>query len=134
MVGQQGNLELIGSILKEKKLHIPKKRIASYLTLFERAQEIFPQPQQQALLVHLLHSWESSKKKVVAQLEELGERQLPLTVVMGVLAEEFTCRRMGTDLDADYVKHRGLALAWLQASEDDVAEWEEGVQPVFDAL
>ncbi|HOW44990.1 MAG TPA: hypothetical protein PK919_07445 [Candidatus Aminicenantes bacterium] len=90
MVGQQGNLELIGSILKEKKLHIPKKRIASYLTLFERAQEIFPQPQQQALLVHLLHSWESSKKKVVAQLEELGERQLPLTVVMGVLAEDWS--------------------------------------------
>lgn len=63
-----------------------------------------------------------------------ADAEVQTLLAMGVLAEEFTCRRMGTDLDADYVKHRGLALAWLQASEDDVAEWEEGVQPVFDAL
>jgi len=55
-------------------------------------------------------------------------------LAMGVLAEEFSSRRMGTTLDTDYVQHRGLALGWLQASEDDVAEWEEGVQPIFDAL
>lgn len=55
-------------------------------------------------------------------------------LALGVLAETFACRRMDMPLDADYVKHRGLALAWLQASEDDVTDWEEALQPTFDAL
>jgi len=58
--------------------------------MLEGSQEIFPQPQQKALLVQLLHTYENSKKKVVIQLEELGEKELPLTVVMGVLAEDWT--------------------------------------------
>lgn len=90
MVGQISNLEQIRSILLEKKLRISRQKIADSLSLFDRSQEIFPQPQQQALLVQLLHTYEKSKKKVVVQLEELGEKKLPLTVVMGVLAEDWS--------------------------------------------
>ncbi len=83
-------LDQIKNILKTKKLHIPPKKISASLAMLEGSQEIFPQPQQKALLVQLLHTYENSKKKVVIQLEELGEKELPLTVVMGVLAEDWT--------------------------------------------
>jgi hypothetical protein len=90
MVGQANNLEQVRSILCGKKLHISRQKIGDCLSLVEKSQEIFPQPQQQALLVQLLHTYEKCKKKVVIQLEELGEKKLPLTVVMGVLAEDWT--------------------------------------------
>ncbi len=90
MAEQPGDLELIRSILSKKKLHISRQKIADNLAMFERSQEIFPQPHQRALLVQLLHVYEHSKKKVVIQLEELGEKKLPLTVVMGVLAEDWS--------------------------------------------
>jgi hypothetical protein len=80
----------IKAILAEKKLHISKKEIAQNLAMIDQSQEIFPQSRQQALLVQLLHAYENSKKKVVIQLEELGEKKLPLTVIMGVLAEDWT--------------------------------------------
>ena len=96
MVGQISNLEQIRSILSEKKLRISRHKIADSLSLVDHSQEIFPQPQQQALLVQLLHMYEKSKKKVVVQLEELGEKKLPLTVVMGVLAEDW--RGMGNSI------------------------------------
>jgi hypothetical protein len=90
MVGKAVDLEQIRSILSGKKLHISRQKIDESLGLIKSSQEIFPQPQQQALLVQLLHTYENSKKKVVVQLEELGEKKLPLTVVMGVLAEDWT--------------------------------------------
>jgi hypothetical protein len=90
MVVPTSNLEQIRAILSDKKLHISRQKIVDSLALFEHSQEIFPQPQQQALLVQLLHTYENSKKKVVIQLEELGEKKLPLTVVMGVLAEDWS--------------------------------------------
>jgi hypothetical protein len=80
----------IKAILADKKLHISKEEIAQNLAMIDHSQEIFPQLRQQALLVQLLHTYDNSKKKVVVQLEELGEKKLPLTVVMGVLAEDWT--------------------------------------------
>ena len=80
----------IKAILAGKKLHISRKEIARNLGMVDRSQEIFPQTRQQALLVQLLHTYDNTKKKVVVQLEELGEKKLPLTVVMGVLAEDWT--------------------------------------------
>lgn len=90
MVGTASSLEQIRAILREKRLRISRQKIAASLALVEQSQEIFPQPQQQALLVHLLHLHEKSKKKVLVQMEELGEKRLPLTVVMGVLAEDWS--------------------------------------------
>ncbi len=113
------NLEQIRSILSGKKLHISRQKIIDSLALFERSQEIFPQPQQQALLVQLLHTYENSKKKVVVQLEELGEKKLPLTVVMGVLAEDWS--GMGNSiLGIIHQKHgnvlfmKGFTLSFLE--------------------
>jgi hypothetical protein len=83
-------LDQIKNILKGKKLPISRQKICDSVAMLEGSQEIFPQPQQKALLVQLLHTYENTKKKVVIQLEELGEKELPLTVVMGVLAEDWT--------------------------------------------
>ena len=101
-----------------KKLHISRQKIADNLAMLERSQEIFPQPQQKALLVQLLHSYENSKKKVVVQLEEIGEKQLPLTIVMGVLGEDWT--GMGNSiLGIIHQKHgnvlfmKGFTLSYL---------------------
>ncbi|MBN2345063.1 MAG: hypothetical protein JXO51_01650 [Candidatus Aminicenantes bacterium] len=90
MVGHTGDLEKVREILRGKKLPISRQKISTRLALVEYSQEIFPQPQQQALLLQLLHVYEHSKKKVVVELEEIGERRLPLTVVMGVLAEDWS--------------------------------------------
>jgi HD-like signal output (HDOD) protein len=63
-----------------------------------------------------------------------ADAEVQTLLAMGVLAEEFTCRRAAVALDADYVKHRPLALDWLQARDEDVADWEDALQPIFDTL
>jgi hypothetical protein len=83
-------LDDVKLILKNKKLHISQEEIFSDLARIEHSQQIFPQLQQKTLLVQLLHAYENSKKKVVIQLEELGKDKLPLTVIMGVLAEDWS--------------------------------------------
>jgi hypothetical protein len=83
-------LDDVKFILRNKKLHISQEEIFASLALIEHSQHIFPQLQQQALLVQLLHTYENSKKKVVIQLEELGGKDFPLTVIMGVLAEDWS--------------------------------------------
>jgi hypothetical protein len=83
-------LDDVKFILRNKKLHIAQEEIFSDLARIEHSQQIFPQIQQKALLVQLIHAYENSKKKVVIQLEELGNKKLPLTVIMGVLAEDWS--------------------------------------------
>ena len=118
MIGQAGELEQVKAILNGKKLHISRQKIADNLAMLERSQEIFPQPQQKALLVQLLHSYENTKKKVVVQLEEIGEKKLPLTMVIGVLGEDWT--GMGNSiLGIIHQKHgnvlfmKGFTLSYL---------------------
>jgi len=77
-------------ILRNKKLHISREEIFANLARIEHSQLIFPQLQQKALLVQLLHTYENSKKSVVIQLEELGGKDFPLPVIMGVLAEDWS--------------------------------------------
>ena len=77
-------------ILRNKKLHISREEIFANLSRIEHSQLIFPQLQQKALLVQLLHTYENSKKKVVIQLEVLGGKKFPLPVIMGVLAEDWS--------------------------------------------
>ncbi len=83
-------LDDVKSILKNKKLHIPQEEIFADLARIELSQKIFPQIQQKALLVQLLHAYKNSKKKVVIQLEVLGNKIFPLPVIMGVLAEDWS--------------------------------------------
>jgi hypothetical protein len=83
-------LDDVKSILKNKKLHIAQEEIFSDLARIELSQQIFPQLQQKALLVQLLHAYENSKKKVVIQLDVLGGKKFPVPVIMGVLAEDWS--------------------------------------------
>lgn len=83
-------LDDVKFILRNKKLHISREEILADLSRIEHSQLIFPQLQQKALLVQLFHTYENSKKSVVIQLEELGEKYFPLTVIMGVLAEDWS--------------------------------------------
>ena len=83
-------LDEVKLILRNKKLHISQEEIFAHLARIEHSQQIFPQLQQKALLVQLLHAYENSKKKVVIQLEELGAKGFPRPVIMGVLAEDWS--------------------------------------------
>jgi len=83
-------LDEVKSILKIKKLHIAQEEIFADLARIELSQKIFPELQQKAMMVQLLHAYENSKKKVVIQLEELGNKRFPLPVILGVLAEDWS--------------------------------------------
>jgi len=83
-------LDDVKLILRNKKLHIAQEEIFTSLARIEHSQQIFPDLQQKSLLVQLLHAYENSKKKVVIQLEVLGEKKYPLSVIMGVLAEDWS--------------------------------------------
>ncbi len=63
-----------------------------------------------------------------------ADAEVQTLLAMGVLAEEFICRRLQVTLDADYIKHRHLALAWLQVGEDELGDWEDALQSIFDTL
>lgn len=76
-------------LLKSKHIKISAKDITDKLTKIVSSQEIFPIQHQQALMVQLLHSFEKSKRKEVILIEELGGKTLPVTVVLGVVAEDW---------------------------------------------
>lgn len=76
-------------LLKSKHIRISAKDITHKLNMIVGSQEIFPMAHQQALMVQLLHSFEKSKRKEVILIEELGEKTLPITVVLGVVAEDW---------------------------------------------
>lgn len=63
-----------------------------------------------------------------------ADAEVQTLLSMGLIAEEFTCKRLGLPSEPDFAKHRGLALAWLQASEEDLTDWEDAMQGVFDGL
>ncbi len=76
-------------LLKNKHIKISGKDITDKLTQIVSSQEVFPMENQQALLVQLLHSFEKSRRKEVIVIEELGEGTFPVTVVLGVAAEDW---------------------------------------------
>lgn len=92
--------------------------------LVARAWKVAPQVMAAIRLHHDLPHLRNSEADVEVQT----------LLALGVLAEEFVCRRLTLTLDSDYVKHRPLALEWLHASEEDVADWEDALQAVFDAV
>jgi HD-like signal output (HDOD) protein len=63
-----------------------------------------------------------------------ADAEVQTLLALGVVAEEFTRKRLNLPLEADYVKHRPLALDWLQARDLDLADWEDTLQPIFDRL
>lgn len=88
MFVEPNEIEEIRRILKTKNLTIATEKIRSGLERIEHSQEVFPMPQQKALLVQLLNTYESTRKKVVILLESSGE-EAPVTVTLGALAEDW---------------------------------------------
>jgi hypothetical protein len=82
-------IEDLKKILKDKNIKITEKKVCTNLNQIVKSQEVFPLLQQRALLVQLLNIYDKSKKKEVILLEELQEETLPVTVVLGALAEDW---------------------------------------------
>jgi hypothetical protein len=49
------------------------------------------------------------------------------------VAEHLMRRHEGLDADADWNRHGERSLAWLGASEDDLDDWAEDLQPAFES-
>lgn len=79
----------VKELLKSKNIRISNKEIEYHLSRMVHSQEEFPLFQQKALLVRLLHTYEHTRKKEVILLEELGQEKIPVTVILGVLAEDW---------------------------------------------
>lgn len=76
-------------LLKSKHLKISIKDVAHKLERIIKSQEVFPLAHQQVLMIQLLNNFEKSKRKEVIVVEELDEGKFPVTVVMGVVAEDW---------------------------------------------
>ncbi|UCH92762.1 MAG: hypothetical protein JSV88_21035 [Candidatus Aminicenantes bacterium] len=76
-------------VLKEKHFKISGRRIKSQWNKIANSNQIFPIPQQRALLVQLLHNYDTTQKKVVIILEELNSSEIPVTFILGTLAEDW---------------------------------------------
>lgn len=75
--------------LEEKYIKISQKDIAEKLNRIFRSQQIFPLAYQRALLIRLLMSYENTSKKEVIILDEPDKTSMPVTVTLGVLAEDW---------------------------------------------
>jgi hypothetical protein len=76
-------------LLGKKHIKIPKRRIKSQWDKIAHAHEGFPIPQQRALMIQLLDNYETTQKKVVIILEELGDNGFPPIFFLGALAEDW---------------------------------------------
>ena len=76
-------------LLTQKHIKISTRKIKRHLDKIVGSNPIFPLSHQRALLVQLLENYESTKKKEVIFLEELEEKDIPPTFVLGALAEDW---------------------------------------------
>lgn len=71
-------------------------------------------------------------------LESLGERSaepdVNTLIALGLLADYMMRRHEGLDLDIDWRQHGQAALAWLQASDDDLRLWEDELRESLDGI
>lgn len=79
----------LNKLIKSEKINISLKDVKSKLDLIISSQQIFPLNMQRILLVKLLSNYENTKKKEVIVLEEVNEGKMPVTVILGVLAEDW---------------------------------------------
>lgn len=70
-------------------------------------------------------------------LESLGgdarHAEVHTLVAAGLVADFLTHRHEGLAPEADWDRHAGCALRWLEIGEDDVAHWEDQLLTVLDA-
>jgi HD-like signal output (HDOD) protein len=60
------------------------------------------------------------------------EPEVHTLVAACLVAESLMRRHEVQPVDPDWARHGDSALQWLQVSEDDLAQWEEHLQPLFD--
>jgi hypothetical protein len=77
------------NLLKERRIKPSTRRIKALMNQIDDSQKVFPILHQRAILIHLLDNYESTQKKEVIFLEELGGEDLPATFVLGALAEDW---------------------------------------------
>lgn len=76
-------------LLKKRHINITAKKMTGYEGMITDAHLVFPPVQQQLLVLQLLENYESTKKKEVIILEELESEGMPVTFVLGALAEDW---------------------------------------------
>lgn len=88
-------------------------------------------------------AWKLAPEVMVAirrhhDLDMLGQGEsnpeIHTLVAAGLVAEHLTRRHEGLDADADWQRHHGAALEWLEVGTDDVADWDEALRPLLDTL
>lgn len=77
------------NLVRKKHIKIPKRKIKSHWGKIANAHQIFPIPQQRALMIQLLDNYDTTQKKVVIILEEEGGNGGPPTFYLGALAEDW---------------------------------------------
>lgn len=76
-------------VLRVNHLKISNREIKAKVKTIIDSQDLFSQDRQLGLLVHLLHSYERSKKKEMILLEELGDGEIPATIILGTAAMDW---------------------------------------------
>jgi HD-like signal output (HDOD) protein len=61
------------------------------------------------------------------------ESEVQTLVAAGLIAEHLMRRHEGLDSEREWTEHGGAALAWLQASDDDLLHWQDQLSASLDA-
>lgn len=77
------------SLFRKKHIKISRKDIEEKIGKISKSQRIFPLINQRSLLIQLLINYERTKKKEVIILDELNQTDIPRTIALGVLAEDW---------------------------------------------
>ena len=83
------DVETLVRALRRKSIRLDPQDVEKFLGRIARSQQVFPLSEQRALLIQLLHSYERGHRKEVIFIEEREPDQLPVTVVLGALAEDW---------------------------------------------
>lgn len=89
IVYNKDKIKNLENLLKKKKIWISESEVKNKLDKIIKSQKIFPLEQQRALFIKLLCVYESKKQKQVITLEELSKKEHSVTLVLGVLAEDW---------------------------------------------
>jgi hypothetical protein len=76
-------------LLRQKHIKISTRKLKSQWGKIADSHQVFPVSQQRALLIQLLENYDSTQKKVVIILEELKLDRVPVTFILGALAEDW---------------------------------------------
>ena len=76
-------------LLKGRHISISTRKLKSHWGKIANSHQVFPVPQQRALLIQLMENYDSTRKKVVILLEELDNKPIPVTFMLGALAEDW---------------------------------------------